>query len=128
MGEGGNPQKNVIPVGRSIRRINGNPGFTGASTKKPWIPAFAGMTGKGVLSATVAVDYLRRRRINMPKLKTSRGAAKRFRKTGTGKIKVKRAFARHILTKKSTHRKRVLRSPKLLEKSDKRIEKLIPYL
>jgi large subunit ribosomal protein L35 len=66
---------------------------------------------------------------SVPKIKTNRGAAKRFRKTGTGKIKVKRAFARHILTKKASSRKRVLRRPKLVDKADqKNIEKLIPYL
>ena len=62
-------------------------------------------------------------------MKTNRGAAKRFKKTGTGRVKVKRAFARHILTKKSTSRKRGLRSPKFLEKQDaKGVKKLIPYL
>lgn len=65
----------------------------------------------------------------MPKLKTNRGAAKRFKKTGTGKIKVKRAFARHILTSKPKNRKRQLRTPKYIDRSDMRgIEKLIPYL
>ena len=65
----------------------------------------------------------------MPKVKTNRGAAKRFKKTGTGKIKAKRAFARHILTKKPTSRKRGLRSPKYVEKADEKgIKKLIPYL
>jgi large subunit ribosomal protein L35 len=66
---------------------------------------------------------------NVPKLKTNRGAAKRFKKTGTGKIKGKRAFARHILTKKSANRKRGLRSPKFIEKRDtKAIKTLIPYI
>ncbi len=65
----------------------------------------------------------------MPKLKTNRGAAKRFKMTGTGKIKVKRAFARHILTGKSANRKRHLRTPKHLGKTDeKAIKKLVPYL
>ncbi len=65
----------------------------------------------------------------MPKIKTNRGAAKRFRKTGTGKLKVKRAFARHILTKKATNRKRGLRSPKYVDKRDERaIKKLVPYI
>jgi large subunit ribosomal protein L35 len=65
----------------------------------------------------------------MPKIKTNRGAAKRFRKTGTGKLKVKRAFARHILTKKATNRKRGLRSSKYVDKSDERaIKKLVPYI
>jgi large subunit ribosomal protein L35 len=65
----------------------------------------------------------------VPKLKTNRGAAKRFKKTGTGKVKAKRAFARHILTKKSANRKRGLRSPKYVDKSDvKGVKRLIPYL
>ncbi len=65
----------------------------------------------------------------MPKLKTNRGAAKRFKKTGTGKIKAKRAFARHILTKKSTNRKRGLRTSKFIDPSDTQgIKKLIPYV
>ncbi len=65
----------------------------------------------------------------MPKLKTNRGAAKRFKKTGTGKIKVKRAFARHILTKKSANRKRGLRSSKMVDQADvKGVKKLIPYI
>jgi large subunit ribosomal protein L35 len=65
----------------------------------------------------------------VPKLKTNRGAAKRFKKTGTGKIKAKKAFARHILTKKATNRKRGLRRPKMIEGSDtKGVKKLIPYL
>ena len=64
----------------------------------------------------------------MPKLKTNRGAAKRFRKTGTGKMKAKRAFARHILTKKAANRKRGLRSPKIVHPSDeKAIKLLLPY-
>ena len=66
---------------------------------------------------------------HVPKLKTNRGAAKRFKKTGTGKIKAKRAFARHILTKKATGRKRGLRRPKLIEKTDiKGVKKLVPYI
>jgi len=65
----------------------------------------------------------------VPKLKTNRGAAKRFKKTGTGKVKAKRAFARHILTTKSANRKRGLRAPKHLDQVDvKAIKKLIPYV
>ena len=45
----------------------------------------------------------------MPKIKTSRAAAKRFKKTGTGKLKRNKAYKSHILTKKSTKRKRNLR-------------------
>lgn len=65
----------------------------------------------------------------VPKLKTNRGAAKRFKKSGTGKIKAKRAFARHILTKKSANRKRGLRRPKPIEQEDaKGIKMLLPYI
>jgi large subunit ribosomal protein L35 len=65
----------------------------------------------------------------MPKIKTNRGAAKRFRKTGTGKIRRNKAFTSHILTKKSTKRKRELRQAVLVHKADERnISQLIPYL
>jgi len=65
----------------------------------------------------------------MPKIKTNRGAAKRFRKTGTGKIRRNKAFTSHILTKKSTKRKRELRQAVLVHKADERnIAQLIPYL
>jgi len=62
----------------------------------------------------------------MPKLKTHRGAAKRFKLTGKVKIKRRKAYASHILTKKTTKRKRNLRSPTLLAKGDlKRTKKLL---
>jgi large subunit ribosomal protein L35 len=65
----------------------------------------------------------------MPKIKTNRGAAKRFRKTGTGKIRRNKAFTSHILTKKSTKRKRDLRQSVIVTKADERnIAQLIPYL
>jgi large subunit ribosomal protein L35 len=65
----------------------------------------------------------------MPKIKTNRGAAKRFSTTGTGKIKRRRAFASHILTSKNQKRKRRLRSGTLIHASDaKNIKKLIPYV
>ncbi len=54
----------------------------------------------------------------MPKLKTHRGAAKRFRLTGSGKIRRNKAYARHILTKKSPKRKRSLRQSALIAKAD----------
>lgn len=64
----------------------------------------------------------------MPKIKTNRGAAKRFRKTGTGKIRRNKAFTSHILTKKSTKRKRDLRQATLVAKADAaNIARLIPY-
>ncbi len=65
----------------------------------------------------------------MPKIKTNRGAAKRFRKTGTGKIRRNKAFTSHILTKKTTKRKRDLRQGAIVAKVDERnISQLIPYL
>ena len=64
----------------------------------------------------------------MPKMKTHRGAAKRFKKTKSGKIKRFRAFHSHILGKKSPKRKRRLRSATLVSSSDmKRVKKLLPY-
>jgi large subunit ribosomal protein L35 len=65
----------------------------------------------------------------MPKIKTNRGAAKRFGKTGSGKVRRNKAFASHILTKKTTKRKRGLRRPALVHPSDARnISRLIPYV
>jgi len=65
----------------------------------------------------------------MPKIKTNRGAAKRFRKTATGKIRRNKAFTSHILTKKTTKRKRDLRQSVLVSPADERnISRLIPYL
>lgn len=54
------------------------------------------------------------------KPKTHRGAAKRFRRTASGKIKRKHAYARHILTKKTRHRKRKLRKSGLVSSADAR--------
>ncbi|KIH77395.1 LSU ribosomal protein L35P [Geoalkalibacter ferrihydriticus] len=65
----------------------------------------------------------------MPKIKTNRGAAKRFSKTGSGKIRRNRAFRRHILTSKSTKRKRNLRGGAIVDSRDHaNISRLIPYL
>jgi len=65
----------------------------------------------------------------MPKMKTRRGAAKRFGLTAKGKVKRNKAYASHILTKKTTKRKRGLRKSGLLNKSDMNgIKKLIPYM
>jgi large subunit ribosomal protein L35 len=64
----------------------------------------------------------------MPKIKTNRGAAKRFKTTGSGKIVRNKAFANHILTKKSTKRKRNLRKSGLVDSSNsKQVARLIPY-
>ena len=64
----------------------------------------------------------------MPKIKTHRASAKRFRKTKSGKIKMNHAYTSHILTKKSTKRKRNLRKGTYASAANaKVIHKLIPY-
>ena len=65
----------------------------------------------------------------MPKMKTHRGAAKRFKKTGTGKLKRAKAFKSHILTKKSAKRKRNLRKAAYVSTTqEKAMKKLLPSL
>ena len=61
----------------------------------------------------------------MPKIKTNRAAAKRFRKTGTGKIVYNKSFASHLLTKKSTKRKRSLRKGGIVNKTNAKAIKLL---
>lgn len=64
----------------------------------------------------------------MPKLKTNRGAAKRFRATANG-YKCRRSFRNHILTKKSTKRKRQLRTTGRIDKSDMHaVDRMLPYV
>ena len=64
----------------------------------------------------------------MPKLKTHRGAAKRFKKTGTGKIVRASAFKRHILTSKTTKSKRHKRGTALVaEQDDAKLQRMLPY-
>lgn len=64
----------------------------------------------------------------MPKLKTKSGAAKRFKATRSGRIKRSRAFLRHILTKKTTKRKRHLRGTTEVHASDQRaVRTMLPY-
>lgn len=64
----------------------------------------------------------------VPKLKSNKGAAKRFKRTGTGKFKHDPAFASHILTKKSPKRKRGLRKAEVASAADtKRLKRLLPY-
>ena len=65
----------------------------------------------------------------MPKMKTHRGAAKRFKKTGTGKFKHQKQGKRHILTKMSSKRKRHLREEGEVTSADRRrIKQMVPYL
>ncbi len=63
----------------------------------------------------------------MPKIKTNRAAAKRFKKTGTGKFTFSKSNASHILTKKTTKRKRALRKKQIIDKTDqKELRLLLP--
>lgn len=65
----------------------------------------------------------------MPKMKTNRAAAKRFKLTGTGKLKRSKAYKRHILTKKSAKRKRNLRQPAMTDATNvPNMKKILPYL
>ena len=65
----------------------------------------------------------------MPKMKTSRAAAIRFKLTGTGKLKRAKAYKSHILTKKSTKRKRNLRQAAMTDATNvKKMKKILPYL
>jgi large subunit ribosomal protein L35 len=64
----------------------------------------------------------------MPKMKTNRGAAKRFKKTATGKYKCGQSHRRHILTKKSTKRKRHLRASEVVADVDTpMVHRMLPY-
>ena len=65
----------------------------------------------------------------MPKIKTNRGAAKRFKVTGTGKVKRRHAYLRHILVNKTRKQKRRLRRGALVDPTNaKAIKRLLPYL
>jgi large subunit ribosomal protein L35 len=65
----------------------------------------------------------------MPKMKPHRGAAKRFKKTGTGKLKRNKAYKRHILTKKSAKKKRNLRQAAMMDKTNEKVmKKILPYV
>jgi len=67
--------------------------------------------------------------LEMPKMKTNRGAAKRFKKTGSGRFKCKHSHLRHILTKKSTKRKRNLRAGSMIHDSDvAMVRRMLPYV
>ncbi len=64
----------------------------------------------------------------MPKIKTNRGAAKRFKKTASGKFKRSQSHTSHILTKKSPKRKRNLRKDTLMHPADHdRVQRMLPY-
>ena len=66
---------------------------------------------------------------DMPKLKTKRAAAKRFKVTGSGKLKRNKAYKSHILTKKTTKRKRNLRKATMTDATNEKVmKKILPYL
>ena len=65
----------------------------------------------------------------MPKIKTNRAAAKRFKATGTGKLKRNKAYRRHILTNKTTKNKRKLRKAAMMDQTNiKNMKKILPYI
>ena len=65
----------------------------------------------------------------MPKMKSNKAAAKRFKKTGTGELKRMKAYKSHILTKKTTKRKRNLRKAALVDSTNvKNMKKILPYI
>lgn len=65
----------------------------------------------------------------MPKMKSKKAAAKRFKLTGTGKLKRSKAYKQHILTKKSAKTKRNLRKPAVTDATNvKTMKKILPYL
>ena len=65
----------------------------------------------------------------MPKMKTVKAAAKRFKSTGTGKLKRSKAYKSHILTKKSQKRKRNLRKATITDSTNvKSMKKILPYM
>jgi large subunit ribosomal protein L35 len=73
-------------------------------------------------------EYQEYQEYQMPKMKTNRGAAKRFKKTASGQIRRSKAFKNHILTKKSTKRKRALRKQTEVHPSNlAQVKRLLPY-
>jgi large subunit ribosomal protein L35 len=85
---------------------------------------------ESVVRATAQASNLKNRKgFPMPKIKTNRAAAKRFRKTASGKYKCGHANRSHILTKKSTTRKRNLRAANHVRPEDAgRLDRMLPYL
>jgi len=68
------------------------------------------------------------RSMTMPKMKTNRAAAKRFKRTGSGKFVFSKSHASHILTKKTRKRKRALRQKQLVDATNlKQVRRLLPY-
>jgi len=90
---------------------------------------FATKSHKPPASGAQASKLKNRKGFPMPKIKTNRAAAKRFRKTASGKYKCGHANRSHILTKKSTKRKRNLRQANHVRPEDAgRLDRMLPYL
>jgi len=104
-------------VGEWTRRALGHDHYAGKGMD--------GKRGEGLRPASQKIE----KDIAMPKIKTHRGAAKRFRKTASGKYKCGHANRSHILTKKATKRKRNLRQTNHVRAEDAgRLDRMLPYL
>ena len=89
----------------------------------------AGQDGKSSFGCRPRQYSIRPKDFPMPKIKTNRAAAKRFRKTASGKYKCGHANKSHILTKKATKRKRNLRQTNHVRAEDAgRLDRMLPYL
>jgi large subunit ribosomal protein L35 len=83
---------------------------------------------RGLDGVRVTLEEFPQQDISMPKLKTHKGAAKRFKKTGTGKVVRGHAFARHILTSKARKRKNKLHTQVVADDSDQaKLKRMLPY-
>ena len=101
----------------------GGAGFQGEHRDRPWCFSFP--HGCVVLF----LEHKEVGEVPMPKLKTNRGAAKRFKRTGTGKFLRAKAFKSHILTKKGPKRKRHLRGTVVADATNMRgLRRMLPYL
>src|SRR5258708_16468021 len=84
---------------------------------------------RGITTRRIWLVARLKKGLTMPKLKTHRGAAKRFKKTGSGKLQRNHAFHSHILTKKSPGRKAALAGEVEVSKAnEKTVKRMIPYL
>jgi len=78
-------------------------------------------------TAIFFLEIVIQEKIKMPKIKTCRAAAKRFKKTGSGKYKFRKSHASHILTKKTTKRKRSYRLDQMIDQDNmKEVRRLLP--
>ena len=79
--------------------------------------------------AALQIQKENRREVKMPKMKSNKSAAKRFKVSGTGKLIRNKAYKRHILTKKSTKVKRNLRQSTVIDATnEKNMKKILPYI